>query len=87
MMQPLRVPYALKWPDRTCLAQYPIWTPSILVTLKNIFLLQFFNNILCVCFSFTVIFKTRISRTQMRLQKSLKIVALGRALMRTSVLH
>ena len=32
MMQPLRVPYALEWPDRTCLAQYPIWTPSILVT-------------------------------------------------------
>ena len=33
MMQPLRVPYALEWPDRTCLAQYPIWTPSTLVTL------------------------------------------------------
>ena len=32
MMQPLRVPYALEWPDRTCLAQYPIWTPSTLVT-------------------------------------------------------
>ena len=33
MMQPLRVPYALEWPDRTCLAQYPIWTPSTLVTI------------------------------------------------------
>ena len=33
MMQPLRVPYALEWPDRTWLAQYPIWTPSTLVTL------------------------------------------------------
>ena len=32
MMQPLRVPYALEWPDRTCSAQYPIWTPSTLVT-------------------------------------------------------
>ena len=32
MMQPLRVPYALEWPDRTWLAQYPIWTPSTLVT-------------------------------------------------------
>ena len=32
MMQPMRVPYALEWPDRTCLAQYPIWTPSTLVT-------------------------------------------------------
>ena len=32
MMQPLRVPYALEWPDRTCLARYPIWTPSTLVT-------------------------------------------------------
>ena len=32
MMQPLCVPYALEWPDRTCLAQYPIWTPSTLVT-------------------------------------------------------
>ena len=34
MMQPLRVPYALEWPDRTCLAQYPIWTPSTLVTVR-----------------------------------------------------
>ena len=35
MMQPLRVPYALEWPDRTCLAQYPIWT-SILVTMSTL---------------------------------------------------
>ena len=40
MMQPLRVPYALEWPDRTCLAQYPIWTPSTLVTLLKIFFIQ-----------------------------------------------
>ena len=40
MMQPLRVPYALEWPDRTCLAQYPIWTPSTLVT-------NTMNSIMC----------------------------------------